>query len=136
MCGLKSHLNVVQIHGIVVDQESKDYSIVVQFCAGGSLDTFLPKSFKSIDEYTIFKFAYGTAQGMKTLADAGIVHRDLAARNILLDEHIFPRISDFGYSRTLDMEEKGRTQATIGSVSKVFAAPSRLQRTAQWLILS
>ena len=42
---------------------------------------------------------YGIASGMKYLHSLNIIHRDLKPSNIILDEHLFPKISDFGLSK-------------------------------------
>ena len=42
---------------------------------------------------------YGIALAMKYLHSLGIIHRDLKPSNILEDEHLFPKICDFGLSK-------------------------------------
>jgi serine/threonine protein kinase len=126
MCALDSHPNIVKMSGLVVEKESGEYSIVVQFCPGGSLDSFLAKSFAKLDEYAMFKLIYGICAGCGSLAKQNVIHRDLAARNILLGERLFPKISDFGYSRRVDaLEKKGATNANIGPVP--WMAPEQLR---------
>jgi hypothetical protein len=39
----------------------------------------------------------------------------LAARNVLVDEAGLPKISDFGYSRKLDTQHQGKTEANFGA---------------------
>eukprot|EP01122_Echinamoeba_exundans_P001472 TRINITY_DN1151_c0_g1_i2.p1 TRINITY_DN1151_c0_g1~~TRINITY_DN1151_c0_g1_i2.p1 ORF type:complete len:288 (+),score=67.31 TRINITY_DN1151_c0_g1_i2:95-865(+) len=125
MCALQDHPNVVKMSGLVVEKESGEYSIVVQFCPGGSLDSYLTKSFAKLAEYGMFKLIFGICQGCESLAKQNVIHRDLAARNILLGERGFPLISDFGYSRRVDaFEKKGATNASIGPVP--WMAPEQI----------
>ena len=44
------------------------------------------------------------ALGMEYLESKKFVHRDLAARNVLLVSEHFSKISDFGMSRALSMD--------------------------------
>ena len=44
---------------------------------------------------------YGIASGMSYLNKHDILHRDLKPANILLDDYLFPKISDFGLSKKL-----------------------------------
>ena len=44
---------------------------------------------------------YGIASGMSYLHANNIIHRDLKPENILIDGYLFPKISDFGYSKAI-----------------------------------
>jgi hypothetical protein len=82
MVELPPHPNVVQVFGVSLDGPQP--VIVMEYCAGGSLDTLLfGDNVKLSDEQKI-RFVRGIALGMKHLHEHNIVHRDLAARNILL----------------------------------------------------
>eukprot|EP01122_Echinamoeba_exundans_P002557 TRINITY_DN12499_c0_g1_i1.p1 TRINITY_DN12499_c0_g1~~TRINITY_DN12499_c0_g1_i1.p1 ORF type:complete len:268 (-),score=26.28 TRINITY_DN12499_c0_g1_i1:72-875(-) len=94
---IKDSTNIVKIIGVFESDSAA--GIVMEFCPQGSLNNYL-KSQRNIDEYEIFKLAYGIANGMICLAEASIVHRDLAARNVLLNEQLFPKVSDLGLAKT------------------------------------
>ena len=51
------------------------------------------------DETMKFINIYGVALAMSFLHSKDILHRDLKPANILLNEYLFPKISDFGFSK-------------------------------------
>ena len=82
MCAIEAHRNLVHMHGIIIDRASGEYSLVMDFCPRGSLDSMLEKSFGTLSDYHKFKIILGICRGMEALAKQNIVHRDLAARNV------------------------------------------------------
>jgi serine/threonine protein kinase len=100
MIELPPHPNVVQVFGVSLDGPQP--VIVMEYCAGGSLDTLLfDTNLKLSDEHKI-RFVRGIAAGMLHLHEHNIVHRDLAARNILLTESGKPKISHYVFGRILE----------------------------------
>lgn len=78
------------------------YCIVTEYMNGGSLFSRLhtkdPSDRLSPTKLTII--ALGIAYGMSYLHSQQIIHRDLKSLNILLDANDYPKICDFGLSRT------------------------------------
>jgi predicted Ser/Thr protein kinase len=113
MVELPPHPNVVQLYGVSLDGPQP--VIIMEYCAGGSLDKLLFDTNKKLSiEYKI-ELIRNVAAGLHHLHKHNIVHRDLAARNILLTGSGEPKISDFGMSRILE-EKEGKTQSNIGPI--------------------
>jgi len=124
MIELPPHPNVVHLFGVSLDGPQP--VIVMEYCAGGSLDTVLfDINVKLSDEQKI-RFVRGIALGMLHLHEHNIVHRDLAARNILLTGSGDPKISDFGMSRIVETTGEGKTKSDIGPVR--WMAPESLAK--------
>ncbi len=102
------HKNIVIVHGVAADRPP--VKIVMEFCPGGDLATFLKKNRGQTTLDDKMRYCAEAVAGMKYLARKGCIHRDLAARNCLLGEHGQLKISDFGMSRQ-QKEYKVRNRA-------------------------
>jgi len=118
MVSLPPHPNVVRLYGVSIDGPQP--IIVMEYCAGGSLDKLLFDTKLQISNEQKIRWVNEIAQGMSHLHKFNIVHRDLAARNVLLS-HSDPysaqlKISDFGMSRVLEQDIEGKTQNKMGPI--------------------
>jgi len=111
---LPLHPNVVHLCGVSIDDSQP--VIILEYCAGGSLDRLLYDTNEKLSEKRKIFLIEGIAAGMYHLHKHNIVHRDLAARNILLTSGGDPKISDFGLSRILEQVDEGKTKCKIGPV--------------------
>lgn len=80
---------------------------------------------------TRFKIILGTAKGLAHLHHSlrpPIIHYSLKPKNILLDDHMNPKISDFGLARLLKKLDKhvitNRFQSALGYVAPELACQS------------
>jgi predicted Ser/Thr protein kinase len=125
---LPPHPKVVRMYGVSIDGTQP--IIVMEYCAGGSLDKLLYDTSVSISNEQKIRWVCEIAVGMRHLHKYNIVHRDLAARNILLshpnpnDAHL--KISDFGMSRVLQQDEE-RTLNTFGPIRWMASESIRQQ---------
>ena len=58
--------------------------------------------------------AVDLCEAMCALHGANLVHRDIAARNVLLDENWRAVITDFGLSRTANIQSTKSDQVSFG----------------------
>ena len=82
-------------------------TIITELASNGSLDKIIELERISCgnpnwDDTKKLINIYGIAIGMKYLHSLDILHRDLKPGNILLDDYLFPKISDFGLSKNVN----------------------------------
>ena len=81
---------------------SPDHYIVRQ---QGSFDSLLEDNVPKLDHTEQLHISKQIASGMTYISEAGYVHRDLATRNCLVAENLLVKISDFGLTRNIDVNE-------------------------------
>lgn len=94
---------VIKIIGFsLCDFNNNPYpSIILDYMPNGTLAQIINEDQNDSTEWTCTKRyinLLGIAIGMEYLHSHNIVQRDLKPQNILLDEHYYPYISDFGIS--------------------------------------
>jgi len=129
MITLPPHPNVVRMYGVSIDGTQP--IIVMEYCAGGSLDKVLYDTQEHISDEQKIRWVHEIALGMCHLHKHNIVHRDLAARNILLSQpnlaNAQPKIADFGMSRVLEQTaSEGSTLNGMGPA--LWMSPESLAR--------
>eukprot|EP00741_Cyanophora_paradoxa_P006547 tig00001024_g6337.t1 len=117
-----AHPNVVRCLGICL--EPRHLSVVVEYCAKGSLGRYVRNAANEIDYGFCVRTATGIARGMAYLhgLEPAVVHRDLKGDNIFLAEDLTPRIGDFGLSIDKD---NTKTMTECGTFQ--FVAPEVLR---------
>jgi len=119
----KEHRNIAdyESYGRITDTE-QEY-IVLQYYKDGNLSNLMtilsPRQKHFILEELL--------NGIKILHESGIIHKDLKPTNILLakeGELYVPKIADFGISKSLDENDKNKTQKTSkGGGTRIYASP-------------
>ncbi|EAS06587.2 Serine/Threonine kinase domain protein (macronuclear) [Tetrahymena thermophila SB210] len=114
--------NVVQL--LDVRRSSNNIYLIVEYCNGGSLESYLNKNGKRLSETETLRIIREIVSGFKCLYEQKIVHRDLKPANILLHDGI-PKIADFGFSKVV---EHSMEQADLASLvgSPIYMCPQIL----------
>ncbi|XP_057304892.1 ephrin type-B receptor 1-B-like [Hydractinia symbiolongicarpus] len=121
--GQFSDANVVNLEGVIL----KDHPniIVLELMSNGALDKYLQINDMEFTVLQLLGMARGVASGMKYLSELGFIHRDLAARNILVNEQKVCKVSDFGMSREIKVDETYVTRG--GKIPFRWTAPEAIQ---------
>lgn len=98
--------------------------IVTDYYPNGSLTSVVTGKIKFTPTQKLIAL-YGIANAMCYLHSLEIVHRDLKPDNVLLDDHFYPIVCDFGLSKL--MEEPSLRQTTAAG-SPVYMAPELMRR--------
>ena len=109
MCPLH-HSNLVRLYGGVWNEGADKLCIVLEFCANGSLRTFL-KSDPGTWAGMRHGLAIGTAKALAYLhheLSEPLIHRDVKPDNILVGDDFVAKLADFGESRRFDKNEARR----------------------------
>jgi serine/threonine protein kinase len=78
--------------------------IVMEYVPGQSLHEACHGA--AIDSAEAIRLMAGISQGLAHAHKQGILHRDIKPANILLDDHLQPKIGDFGLARPVDVQVK------------------------------
>lgn len=107
-----NHPAIVEFVGWCTEKKKgKIYLIALE---KGSLKDLISKSMKRepdpLWDYTHkLIISYGIARAMEYLHRINILHRDLKSENILLDDKLYPYITDFGTSKNAEDIKKSNT---------------------------
>ncbi|XP_046454047.1 tyrosine-protein kinase CSK-like [Daphnia pulex] len=102
------HPNLVQLLGLVFNDQHQHLYLVTEFMSKGSLVDYLRSRGRlHVTKRDQIKFAYDTCSGMEYLESKKVVHRDLAARNVLVAETGDAKVCDFGLAREEIYNQEG-----------------------------
>uniref|UniRef100_A0A2N9HMQ4 non-specific serine/threonine protein kinase n=1 Tax=Fagus sylvatica TaxID=28930 RepID=A0A2N9HMQ4_FAGSY len=112
------HVNVVKLFCSITSEDSS--LLVYEYLPNGSLWDRLHMSQKmELDWDARYEIAVGAAKGLEYLhhgCERPVIHRDVKSSNILLDEHLKPRIADFGLAKILQANSgKDSTHVIAGT---------------------
>ncbi|VAH13953.1 unnamed protein product [Triticum turgidum subsp. durum] len=70
-----------------------------EYISNGSLDKHITNELRGLERETRYDIITGICKGLSHLKEKRIIHMDLKPANILLNDHMVPKITDFGLSR-------------------------------------
>ncbi|KAH7727132.1 CBR-VAB-1 protein [Aphelenchoides avenae] len=128
--GQFNNRNVIRLIGVVT--QSDPVMIVTELMVNKSLDKYLRDNQEQIGLTQVVRMIKGIANGMCYLHSKNFIHRDLAARNVLVNDKLECKISDFGLSRQLRLDDVYGTEPIYntrgGKVPIRWTAPEALSQ--------
>ncbi|PIN97223.1 hypothetical protein AB205_0213990, partial [Aquarana catesbeiana] len=93
--------------------EAECLMLVMEIASAGPLNKFLPSKKDEVSISNVAELMHQVSLGMKYLEEHNFVHRDLAARNVLLVNQHYAKISDFGLSKALAVDNNYYTVMSL-----------------------
>ncbi|XBI98337.1 hypothetical protein VPH35_018586 [Triticum aestivum] len=94
--------------GKLVMSDRRNWLLCSEHVPNGSLDKHITDVSTGLEWRKHYRIIRGICEGLHYLHQKCILHLDLKPANILLDDHMVPKITDFGLSRCFD---EGQTSA-------------------------
>ena len=113
-----NHPSIIKLYGYCLNDFNQEdiQAIVMKYIENGSLEEFLEKERQGIkfdfwDETMKLINIYGIASAILYLHDNDILHLDVKPDNVLLNNLLFPILTDFGLSKSQDEIQQNRNNS-------------------------
>ncbi len=112
------HTNIVQLLGVV--EEEMDYMLVLEYCDGGSLRSYLDEHVNEpLTPQLFYDWAEQAAKPVKYLKQMHIIHKDIKSSNYMISKNNILKLADFGSAKKIEFTIKNAT----GTATFAYMAP-------------
>jgi len=109
--------NMAKHNGKLVMADVQQRLLCFEYLPKGNVHDYITDASSRLRWRTCYKIIKGICDGLHHLHDNHIVHLDLKPSNVLLDEHMVPKIADFGLSRCFEENQSQTiTSKLVGSL--------------------
>lgn len=108
------------IHVLEAFEQNNTVYYVMEFVAGGSLDSFICKHGR-MDEASALKCFAGIAEGLQYMHSQKMLHLDLKPANVMLKTDGSPVLIDFGLSKQYNEKGEPESSTKVGSGTPGYA---------------
>jgi serine/threonine protein kinase len=107
-----NHPNIIKIYNHFEDEVS--IFLVLEYAAQGQLYNLLSREPQHrFSESVAAQYIRQITEAVKHIHSREIMHRDLKLENILVDEHNYMKIADFGWSNYIDVGKRTTYCGTV-----------------------
>jgi len=137
---LLQNANIVRMMGLIVDENSQNKGLILEYCSGGPLNNWLKLNQNVLTLRCSIDWSLQVALGMEYLhkrAPAKLLHRDLKSSNVLLlypqtcpPESQIMKITDFGLARArpISTEQESLSQEQFSAAGTyAWMAPESIR---------
>jgi calcium-dependent protein kinase len=118
------HPNIINLYSMI-EIDSTD-CIVLEYCSGGSIEDLI-KSYGRIHPPKLYKYCFQILSAVNHMHQNNIARRDIKPSIILLDSHDRPKLTDFGLSQLIEVNNVLKLCGTTQ-----FMAPEVLNRVPSY----